>query len=254
MVFSATDTTGASASAQVPIEAGSGAPLLRAVVHAAAGSVQSAACSPGSLASAEGEWLSDGVASVPAGQTTLAGARVLINGQYAPLVHSSPQKIVFVCPAGSRETVSVSVETEAGRSAAVQAPAADSAPGIFTVDGSGQGQAAGAIFGGLRLAMARNYRFASQPAQPGDSLWLTVTGLSANAGSDRLMANIGGVEAPVDSVRPLAGLAGVMQVAVSIPAAAATGDSVPVAIREFLPDGRVASSQTAMIAIEPVRP
>jgi uncharacterized protein (TIGR03437 family) len=81
-----------------------------------------------------------------------------------------------------------------------------------------------------------------------------VTGLSANTRSDRLMANIGGVEAPVDSVRPLAGSAGVLQVAVSIPAAAETGDSVPVAIREFLPDGRVASSQTATIAIEPVRP
>jgi uncharacterized protein (TIGR03437 family) len=68
------------------------------------------------------------------------------------------------------------------------------------------------------------------------------------------MASVGGVEAPVDSVRPMPGRAGVMQVEVTIPAAASIGDSVPIAIREFLPDGRVASSQTATIAIEPIRP
>src|SRR5579883_716270 len=141
VVFSATNTSGESTSVKVPIEAGSGAPLLRRVVHAAAGAFQSAACSPGSLASAEGEWLSEAVASAPTGPvTSLGGARMIVNGRYAPLVYSSPQKIVFVCPAGLGDTLTASVETEAGRSASVQARAADSVPGIFTVDGSGEGQ------------------------------------------------------------------------------------------------------------------
>ena len=55
-------------------------------------------------------------------------------------------------------------------------------------------------------------------------------------------------------MRPMPGRAGVIEVEVTIPAAASIGDSVPIAIREFLPDGRVASSQTATIAIEPIRP
>lgn len=253
IVFSATDTTGASASARVPIEAGSGVPLLRAVMHAAAGSDQEAACAPGSLASAEGDWLSDATASDPGGQIpALAGARVMVNGRYAPVVYSSPQRIVFICPAASQDALSVSVETEAGRSASVQARAKDSAPGIFTMDGLGKGQAAAAIFGGLRLAMARNYRFASQPAQPGDSLWLSVTGLSAGADASRLVAVIGGAETRVDSLRAMPGWVGVTQVAVTIPAAASIGDSIPIAIRESLPDGRVANSPAATIAIEAV--
>ena len=83
---------------------------------------------------------------------------------------------------------------------------------------------------------------------------LSVTGLSAGADASRLIMVIGGVETPVDSLRPVSGWAGVTEVAVTIPVAASIGDSVPIAIREFLPGGRVASSPGASIAIEPVGP
>jgi uncharacterized protein (TIGR03437 family) len=253
VVFSATDAAQQSTTAHVAIEAGSGAPVVDAVSEAASESTD-AVCAPGSLAAAEGEWLSGGTESDPSGaRMSLAGAKVTVNGESVPLVYSSPTRIVFICPSRQAEALSIAVETEAGRSQIVSARESDTSPGIFTADGSGRGQAAATILEGSRLAMARNYRYASEPAQPGDSLRISMTGLSANTDAGRVIVKIGDLELAADSVRPVTGWAGIEQVAVTIPAAAAAGDSVPLTVREILPDGRVVESQTATIAIEPAQ-
>jgi hypothetical protein len=57
----------------------------------------------------------------------------------------------------------------------------------------------------------------------------------------------------VDDVPVVTGWAGVAQIAATIPASAPTGDAVPIVVKEVLPDGSVASSQKATIAIESVR-
>jgi uncharacterized protein (TIGR03437 family) len=149
--------------------------------------------------------------------------------------------------------MSISLETGDGRSVTASVASRDSAPGIFTVDGSGQGQAAATIFNGSRLAMARNYRYSSEPAQPGDTLSIAVTGVSSSADPGRLSVVIGDLKVPVDEVHVVTGRAGVKQIAVTIPSSAPTGDAVPIVVEELLPDGSAASSQKTTIAIEPVR-
>ncbi|HEY6343640.1 MAG TPA: hypothetical protein VIY49_19260 [Bryobacteraceae bacterium] len=232
--------------------AASGAPQIRSVGNAASGSAESI-CAAGSLASIEGTGLALGEASDPSGGLALAGTRVAVSGRYVPLVYASGAKVVFVCPAGGAAPMSISLETGDGRSVTASVASRESAPGIFTVDGSGQGQAAATIFNGSRLAMARNYRYSSEPAQPGDSMSIAVTGLSSDADSGQLSVVIGDLRVPVDDVHFVTGKAGVRQIGVTIPSSAPTGDAVPIVVEERLPDGSVASSQKATIAIESVR-
>jgi uncharacterized protein (TIGR03437 family) len=215
--------------------------------NAASGSTDSV-CSSGSLASIRGEWLSHGpAAQAPAGALDLAGAGVLVNGQSVPVVFASATEVVFVCPSAPvGAKLAVSVETAKGASAPATTIVRPSTPGIFTVDGTGAGNAAATILDGLRLAMPRNHRFPSQPAQAGDTLSIHMTGLPATAGSSSLIVTIGGVPVPADFVRPVAGVLGVFQVGVTIPRAAPLGESIPVSVE--LPAG--GASQTAPIAIE----
>jgi uncharacterized protein (TIGR03437 family) len=231
----------------------SGAPQIRSVGNAASGSAESV-CAAGSLASIEGTGLARGEASDPSGGSlVLAGTRVAVSGWYAPLISASGTKVVFVCPAGGGAPMSISLETSDGGSATASVASRESAPGIFTVDGSGQGQAAATIFNDSRLAMARNYRYPSEPAQPGDTMSIAVTGLSPGVDPGRWSVVIGDLRVPVDDVHGVTGQAGVAQIAVTIPSSAPTGEAVAIVVEERLPDGSAASSQKATIAIEPVR-
>ena len=237
VTFTAIDEAGLSTSADVAIQAGSGAPEIESVQNAASASTDSV-CTSGSLASISGEWLD------------LAGIRVRANGQYLPVVSASPTELTFACPAvAAGAEVSVTVETAAGSSAPAKFTVRDSAPGIFTVDGSGRGQATATILNASRLAMPRNYLYPSQPAQPGDPLSIHMTGLPANLDAACVMVNIAGVRMPADFVRPLAGAPGVYEIGVTIPRSAPLGDSVPVTV-ELLSGGNVVASQSATIAIE----
>jgi uncharacterized protein (TIGR03437 family) len=76
--------------------------------------------------------------------TTLAGARVLFNGIAAPLVYVSDRQSSAIVPAAvaGGSTVDVQVEYSGVRSGAVTVPVLEARPGIFSLDGSGAGQAA----------------------------------------------------------------------------------------------------------------
>jgi hypothetical protein len=101
--------------------------------------------------------------------------------------------------------------------------------------------------------MPRNFRYPSQPAQPGDALSIPVTGLSADADAGRLSVSIDGLPVPVDEVSAVPGWAGIKRISITIPVFAPTGDAVPIGLTESLPDGRIVTNQGAIIAIEPVR-
>ena len=158
----------------------------------------------------------------------------------------------MVCP--NVTSANVTVEAASGRSSsAVRVQVQGSAPGIFTVDGSGTGQASASIEGGALIAAPRNYLYAAEPAQPGDHLSIPVTGLNPNT-SFTTSAQIGDLYVPVDWVRPVAGWAGVTEVGVTLPAGIQTGDAVPLVLEQLGQDGRtVVISKPVSIAIEPVR-
>jgi uncharacterized protein (TIGR03437 family) len=76
--------------------------------------------------------------------TTLGGARVLFNGVAAPLLYVSDGQSSAIVPAAvaGASTVDVQVEYNGVRSEAVTVPVLDARPGVFSLDGSGEGQAA----------------------------------------------------------------------------------------------------------------
>jgi uncharacterized protein (TIGR03437 family) len=231
-----------------------GVPSIEKILHAATGSGE-AVCAGGSLASIFGQRLSETSAADTSGASlTLAGAQVAVNGEYVPVVYASPSQVNFICPAGPvGSALAVSVETASGRSQPIQIRSLESAPGIFTVDGSGKGQAAATILDGLMLAMPRNYRFPGEPAQPGDSLWIPVTGLGDGSDAASISVKIGNLRVPVNEIRAIPGSAGVAQVAITVPSAVSLDDAALLAIERVMPDSRVTASQPVSIATEPAR-
>jgi uncharacterized protein (TIGR03437 family) len=76
--------------------------------------------------------------------TLLGETRVLFDGMAAPMAYSIKGQLGAVVPyeVANRKATEVVVEYQGVRSSAVTLPVADSAPGVFTLDLSGTGQAA----------------------------------------------------------------------------------------------------------------
>ena len=82
---------------------------------------------------------------------------------------------------------------------------------------------------------------------------IRATGLGMNGvSSTALQVKIGEAYATADSVQPVADHAGLYAIQFRIPAAAAFGDAVPVAL-ELTSNGRPVTSNAVTAAIEPVR-
>jgi uncharacterized protein (TIGR03437 family) len=80
---------------------------------------------------------------------------------------------------------------------------------------------------------------------------LRATGLvGADRAAGAILVKLGGVDAQVQSVVPAPDAAGVLLINVRIPAAAPTGDAVPVQIEVLSPTGRRLTSNTVTLAIE----
>jgi uncharacterized protein (TIGR03437 family) len=158
----------------------------------------------------------------------LGGVRtVLFNGVAAPLLYATPGQVEAVAPyAVSGGSVQVVAQNAGAASAPVAVVAAPTAPGVFTADGSGRGQAAAVNQDGTRNGTAA-------PAAAGSvlSLYATGEGQTLPAGVDGkpasaplpqpvapVTATIGGVPAVVRYAGGAPGLiAGVMQVNVVVP-------------------------------------
>ena len=180
----------------------------------------------------------DGNRRIP---SALAGTRVLFGGTPAPLLYVSANQIGAIVPYGvaGRTTVDVVVEANGVRSETASVALTASAPGLFTVDSSGKGQAAA-----LNQDGALNGR--STPLRAGDVVVLfgTGEGQTLPGGQDGTLT---GAETarPVLPVRVIVGgkeglvlyaggspglVSGVFQINVRVPADVA-GDQVPVVMQ-----------------------
>jgi uncharacterized protein (TIGR03437 family) len=187
----------------------------------------------------------------------LAGVSVTFNGIPAPLIYVSSTLVAAVAPyeLQGASTANIAVTYQGAISATTAVPVTSAAPGIFTANTTGLGQAAAVNQNG-------SLNSASNPAGRGSfiSLYVTGEGQTLPSGIDGKIAvtppyprpmqpvtvTIGGVAATVTYAggAPTA-VAGLMQVNVQIPANAPTGAAVPVTVSV----GQIAAQSGVTIAV-----
>lgn len=231
----------------------SSTPVVQAVVSAA--SYGAGAVSPGELVTLFGYGIGPSTSAsmnVVSGfaATTLQGTTVAIDGRAAPMVYVSRDQITVQVPynvtLGASKTVAV---TNGSVVANGTVATASVAPGLFTLDGSGVGQAAALTFSQGSGNYAVNG--ASAPARPGDVVILYLTGegdyatsITTRTGyivpstltplpelSPDPTVTIGGAAAVVQYAGPMVGgILGLMQINAVVPDDAAKGAAVPVTV------------------------
>ncbi|HVV45999.1 MAG TPA: hypothetical protein VHC72_12375 [Bryobacteraceae bacterium] len=216
--------------------------------------------SPGSLIAIFGSNLAAGQASASAPlPLTLAGTSVTINGVAAPLSFVSPGQINAQAPwsltAPDRNIIAVTLAvTTAAGSASIQTGLASAAPGFFTADASGCGQAAAL---NIHPDGAVSVNSPSNSAAPGDYVALFGTGFGVPAqhlddgtaapGSAPLSATPGltldgTVVAPLAYAGLAPGLPGVDQINFEVPSTTRNGCAVPVTGNQGLGGSKVTIS------------
>jgi uncharacterized protein (TIGR03437 family) len=255
-------------------------PTILGVVNA--GSYGSAAVSPGELATIFGTNIGP---AAPATMTiangyvatSLGGVTVTVEGQAAPMVYASSTQVSFQVPyeastTGAGQPLVVTNGNNPPASATVTV--ATTAPGIFTADGSGSGQAAALNYNADTQVYTLNG--STNPAKIGDTVLLYLTGegdynstgpLSGVPGASNSgyiippslasslpqmnplpTVTIGGASATVSYAGPMVGaMLGVLQMNVVIPAGSTTGASVPLVVTI----GGIASQANVTLAIHP---
>jgi uncharacterized protein (TIGR03437 family) len=250
----------------------SSTPVVQAVVSVA--SNLGPAVSPGELITLYGANIGPVAPAIMAdansdgfADTTLGGVSVTIDGQAAPLLYVSQNQISAQVPynvtmAAARPVVVTNGSSTANGTVDVVA----TAPGIFSLDGSGTGQAAALNYNATSGLYTLNQ--SSAPAKLGDIVVLYVTGegdyattittrtgLLVPASLSPLpqlnplpVVTIGGATATVQYAGPLVGsILGLLQVNVVVPATATTGPAVPVSITA----GGVTSQSGVTLSIHP---
>jgi uncharacterized protein (TIGR03437 family) len=174
--------------------------------------------------------------------TTVGDTSVYFNGVPAPVLYASANQVAAVVPFGiSGSLAQMFVQYQNATSAPFNLSVASQIPGIFTLNGSGTGQAAainnqdGSING------------AAQPAKVGDYVQLYITGVGSTGPSDidgaivsaatpllgsAVQVTIGGQTAIVNYVGGAPGaVAGVIQVNARIPTGTTASSAVPVVVQ-----------------------
>jgi uncharacterized protein (TIGR03437 family) len=248
---------GNSAASQVAVAS---VPTISGIVNAA--SYTGAAVSPGELITIFGANIGP---ATPAGMTisngyvatSVSSVSVTVDGQNAPLIYVSQNQISAQVPyevtIGANKAVVVTNGTNPAANSTVTTAA--TAPGIFTADGSGSGQAAALNYNSTTDAYTLNGTTA--PCNIGDTVLLYVTGegnynatpLSGVNGASNTgyiipsslnplpevsplpTVTIGGADATVSYAGPLVGsILGLLQMNVVIPTGSTTGAAVPVVV------------------------
>ncbi len=106
----------------------------------------------------------------------LGGVRVLFDGEPAPMIFVSRNQLSAVAPffLEVRDNVEVQVETDGAVSAPLLLPVAQTAPAVFTLSQTGQGQ-------GAVLNQDSSINNPSRPASPGSLLQIFLTGVGQTA-------------------------------------------------------------------------
>jgi uncharacterized protein (TIGR03437 family) len=232
-----------------PLNPCSGAPTISAngITNAASFAVTSIA--PGEILTIFGSGMGPPslqglqfIANGTAVTTSLAGTQVLFNGIAGPLVYTRSDQISVIVPYGVAGSSSAAIQvTYNGRSSnAVTLPLSSSAPGIFTVDSSGQGQGAiqnqdyfvngsarPAILGSVIIIYATGA--GKTTPQPGDG---TIIGLPLPLVQESVHVLIDGVEAEV----LYAGMApkqinGILQINARVPLSLVRVGSLPLEVK-----------------------
>lgn len=246
--FTATGPGGELASARSLVEIESGLPVISRIANAATDS-EDAVCSPGGIGRLEGRWLLEGspIGAARGNSTQLAGTVVKVNGTPAPLLSASPDQVEFLCPsAAPGASLEIALRTAVAEAQPVWIVARAVAPGIFTLDGSGEGQGKIVHAGTGTLAMIPDHLHASQPAMAGDELSIYATGIE---GAPELTVAMGEREITPQSIEPDPDRAGVYRINVIVPDGLSTPD-VPVLLKIRMPDGSAVVSNEVMVASE----
>ena len=247
-------------------------PVVQAVVSAASNTA--GAASPGQLVTLYGANIGPATAAMMAdadlnglADAAIGGVTVTVDGQPAPLLYVSQHQISIQIPyeaaigAGRAIAVANGATTANGTVDIVAA-----APGIFTLDGSGAGQAAALNYNSTTGVYTINQ--SSNSAKPGDTVILYMTGegdyaVNVSPRTGLLVpgtlnplpqpvplpaVTIGGSQAAVQYAGPLVGsILGLMQLNVTIPANVTTGAAVPVSVSV----GGVSSQPGVTLSVKP---
>ena len=247
--FVATDAQGVRTTKSVVVYIGTGAPVLTQLRNVAGGAV----CSPGAIASISGWFLSHAGTALadPSGRsTTLGDTRVLVNGAYTSVLSASNDQVEFLCPVLPAQTpLDIAVETPSGQSGSLSTVMEESAPAIFTVDGSPQGPALAVHADSGEPAALPDFRLRARPALSGERISIRATGIEC-APSPQLWLNLGGQPVAVDSAQPVSQMAGICEVAFRIPDNV-VGDSVSLSIETTRTDAASSSSNQTTLALQP---
>ena len=172
--------------------------------------------------------------------TTLSGTTVTFNGAAAPLLYVGPNQINAIVPfeVAAQSSVTIGIATPDYSAVVAALPTARTAPGLVSLSGTGQGQAAA-------LNQDGTVNGAGNPAAPGSVIVLygTGAGQTSPAGVDgrlalvdplsivaaRVSVTIGGVDAPVLYAGAAPGLVeGAVQINAIVPAGVTPGAQIPV--------------------------
>jgi uncharacterized protein (TIGR03437 family) len=175
--------------------------------------------------------------------TQIAGTQVFFNGVPAPLIYVSSNLVAAIAPyaLANAATADIAVKYQGNTSATTTVPVVTAAPGIFTADSTGSGQAAAVNQDG-------SLNSAAKPAKTGSfiSLYITGDGQTNPGGVDGKLANTAPYPATVFPVKVTVGglpavvsyagaaptsVAGLTQVNVQIPTGTPVGAAVPVTVQ-----------------------
>jgi uncharacterized protein (TIGR03437 family) len=166
---------------------------------------------------------------------------VKVNGNDVPVVYASQRRVDFVCPAADAGTVlSISAEAKAGAANPVTTTMQETTPGLFSLDGSGSGQAWAYLAGTSVTATSRDYQGLGQPAQPGDAITIRATGIGSPEGPPPIVL-FGDFQARLISVQPLPGVVGVFEITIETPPGSQEGDDIPLMLVTSRPAGPLGS-------------
>lgn len=211
IVANNTGTGGGDSAPAVDFTVHAPGPKVNAVVNAA--SFQGGTVAPGEMVVLFGRGLGPtSLASFEAPAagapiaTALAGTKVTFDTTEAPVIYASDGQVAVMAPydLAGKTQVDIAVDYNGATSAAVTVPVAVSAPGVYTANGTGAGQAAAFNYDAATGAYTLNTE--SSGAPKGSVIVFYVTG-AGGAGTDGML-----VTAPATAPNP----------AVSVTAGAAT--------------------------------
>ena len=189
---------------------------------------------------------------------SLQGLEVYFDGVPAPLLYGSSGQVNAVVPysVAGKPTTQLQLEYLGVLSDPVTLQVAATAPGVFSINGSGQGQ------GAILNARDGSVNSASKPAARGDwvSIFATGAGVTTPASVDGFVASAP-LPAPIVAVSVTMGglpcllnfegaapglVTGVLQINAQVPAGVSPGPTVPIQVRI----GSASSSSAVTLAVQ----